>query len=192
MRGILKPYSDPSVSFDQKVERGPSFKTHHFDTQMYWTKYCSSYTANSSVKNLSPPPPSFFLPNLHLPTSGPLTASRPWARCLYWPRGRSAACNAAACLRSSYRVHSVHSVHNYLLPVVLLMEGHLGLALATLILTTFHAIFIGFYQSWSWARDLAPGWFEEMDEQKNGYLAKWMLRKNGRSSGSHNTKPPPF
>ena len=56
MRGILKPYSDPSVSFDQKVERGPSFKTHHFETQMYWTKYCSSYTANSSVKNLSPPP----------------------------------------------------------------------------------------------------------------------------------------
>ena len=55
MRGILKPYSDPSVSFDQKVERGPSFKTHHFDTQMYWTKYCSSYTANSSVKNLPPP-----------------------------------------------------------------------------------------------------------------------------------------
>ena len=169
MRGILKPYSDPSVSFDQKVERGPSFKTHNFDTQMY--------------------PPSFFPPNLHLPTSGPLTASRPWARCLYWPRGRSAACNTTACLLSSYRVHSVH---NYLLPVVLLMEGHLGLALATLILTTFHAIFIGFYQSWSWARDLAPGWFEEMDEQKNGYLAKWMLRKNGRSSGSHNTKPPPF
>ena len=44
------------VSFDQKVERGPSFKTHHFDTQMYWTKYCSSYTAKSSVKNLSRPP----------------------------------------------------------------------------------------------------------------------------------------
>ena len=109
MRGILKPYSDPSVSFDQKVERGPSFKTHHFDTQMYWTKYCSPYTANSSVKNLSPPP-SFFLPNLHLPTSGPLTASRPWARCLYWPRGRSAACNTTACLRSSYTVeYSVYT-----------------------------------------------------------------------------------
>ena len=25
---------------------------------------------------------------------------------------------------------------------------------------------------------LAPGWFEEMDEWKNGHLAEWMLRKN--------------
>ena len=39
--------------------------------------------------------------------------------------------------------------------------------------------------------DLAPGWFEEMDELKNGHMAECMFRKNGWSSCSHHTKPPP-
>ena len=39
--------------------------------------------------------------------------------------------------------------------------------------------------------DLAPGWFEEKNEEKKGHLAEWMRWKNGWSSGSHHTKPQP-
>ena len=37
-----------------------------------------------------------------------------------------------------------------------------------------------------------PGWFEEKDEKNNRYLTEWMLGKNGCSSGSYHTKPPPY
>ena len=39
--------------------------------------------------------------------------------------------------------------------------------------------------------NLVLGWFEEMDEYKNGHLAEWMLGKNRWSSSSHHTTPPP-
>ena len=40
-------------------------------------------------------------------------------------------------------------------------------------------------------RDLALGYIEENDEEKNGHYTEWMLQKNECFSGSHHTNSPP-